>query len=55
MERVIQQGNSAGNVMLEETGPNTAGDFLDAPTHTPPQSKSPSPFSLKMVWVEEEG
>jgi len=50
MDSAPNKGNSAGKVLLEEAGPNKRGDLLDTPIHTPPQSKSPSPFSCHSTW-----
>jgi len=50
MDLASNKGNSAGNVLLEKAGPNTNGDLLETPIHTPPQSKSPSPFSCHLTW-----
>jgi len=51
MDSAPNKGNSAGNVPLEEMGPHTRGDFLDTPTHTPPQSKSLTFFSYHRGWA----
>jgi len=37
-------GNAMGHVPLEEMDSDKGDNFLDSPTHTPPQSKSPSAF-----------
>jgi len=50
MDSAPNEGDPAGNVPLEEEGPNKGDDLLDSPTHTAPQSKSPSPFSCHRGW-----
>jgi len=54
------KGIPVGHVPLEGAGSGNGENFLDAPTHTPPQSKSPSsiPFHYGLPmgpWVEGEG
>jgi len=49
------KGNQAGNVPLEEEGPHKGDDLLDSPIHTPPQSKSPSPFLCHRGWAMGSG
>jgi len=51
------RGNPVGHLLLEETGSYTGVNLLETPTHTPPQSKSPSPFRVTVVgpWVEGDG
>jgi len=55
MDSAPNMGNSSVNIPLEEMGPYTRGDLLDTPTHTPPQSKSPSPFSCHRGWAMGRG
>jgi len=45
------KSNLKGHVPLEEKGPNKGDDLLDSPIHTPPPSKSPSPFSCHVPWL----
>jgi len=45
------RGNPVGHALLEEMGSDTGGNLLTAPTHTPPQSKPPSPFSCHRGWA----
>jgi len=50
---LIQVGNGP-----QEEESSKGEIFLDTPTHTPPQSKSPSPIPLQRgwsIWVEGEG
>jgi len=55
MDSAPNKGNPAGNVPLEEEGPNKGDDLLDSPIHTPPQSKSPSHFSCQRGWAMGRG
>jgi len=45
MDSGPNKGNSAGDVPLEEKGPNKGDDLLRLPNPYPLQSKYPSPFS----------
>jgi len=49
------KGNPVGYVPLEETESCKAVNFLDTPIHTPPQSKSPLPFSCHRGWARGRG
>jgi len=56
MDSAPDKGNPAGNITLEEEGPNKGDDLLDSSIHTPPpQSKSPSHFSCHRGWAMGRG
>jgi len=45
MSSAPNKGNPIGHAPLEETDSYKGVNMLDTPNHTPPRSKSPSPFS----------
>jgi len=58
MNSAPNKGDSVGNTLLEEKGPDKGDDLLDSPIHTPPFKVSPHHlFRVIMVspWEEEEG
>jgi len=44
-------GNPVGHVLPEETESNKGVNLLETLSHTPPQSKPPSPFSCHRGWA----
>jgi len=55
MSPAPNKGNSVGNVPPGETESCKGENFLDTPTHTPPQSKSTSPLLCHRDWVKGRG
>jgi len=55
MDSAPKKGNSVDNTSLEEKGPDKGDDLLDSPIHTPPQSKSPPPYSCHRGWAMGRG
>jgi len=53
--RAPKRGIPVGNVPLGGTGSSKGKSFLDTPTHTPPQSKSPSPILFHRGWSMGRG